>query len=88
MRDMIQPPNADAVLPTVSPSGFLSEVAQFRETVADPAVPATEKARAYSDIVRHATRLDPLERGFEWAGVALKEALCLWLDARPAPARH
>jgi hypothetical protein len=33
-------------------------------------------------IVNHAHNLNPHAPGFEWAGVALKEAACLWLDSK------
>jgi hypothetical protein len=33
-------------------------------------------------IVNHAGNLNPHAPGFEWAGVALKEAACLWLDSK------
>jgi hypothetical protein len=32
--------------------------------------------------VQHATLLNPHDRGYEGAGVALKQALCSWLDAQ------
>lgn len=35
-------------------------------------------------IVNHAATLDPADAGFAGAGVALKEALCSWLDAQPS----
>jgi hypothetical protein len=70
----------------VSPASFVREVERFRLTVTNPTVPVPEKARAWDAIVRHAAMLDPRETGFERAGVALKEALCLWLDVRPAAA--
>lgn len=73
---------------TVTPGMFVSEVERFRATIEDPRVAAPDKARAWDAIVRCAALLDPNEPGFERAGVALKEALCLWLDVRSAPARH
>jgi hypothetical protein len=74
------------VTAAVSPAAFVCEVERFRATVTNPSVPVPDKARAWDAIVRHAGLLDPRETGFERAGVALKEALCLWLDARPAAA--
>ena len=43
----------------------------------------TRKKRAFGVIVHHAAALDAHDVGFEWAGVALKEALCMWLDSQP-----
>ena len=63
--------------------GFLSEVHQFRTVVVDPAVSDAEKRNAYVLIVSHAAALDPRDVGFERVGVALKEALSMWLDCRP-----
>ena len=68
----------------LSTTGFVSEVHDFRETVADPALTLAEKKRALSLIVAHAASLDPSDVGFANAGVALKEALCSWLDAQPS----
>ena len=70
-------------VPELTPTHFLSEVREFRDTLADPNVSAADKKCAYSAIVHHAAALDPHDIGFESAGVALKEALCLWLDAQP-----
>lgn len=67
----------------VTAAGFLSEVKEFRESVADPARTLAEKKRALGLIVEHASALDPADAGFASAGVALKEALCSWLDAQP-----
>ena len=64
----------------LTPDHFLSEVQDFRETIANPALTAEEKKRAYGLIVHHAATIDPRALGFESAGVALKEALCMWLD--------
>lgn len=74
------------VTAAVSSAAFVCEVERFRATVTNPSVPVPEKARAWDVIVRQAAMLDPRETGFERAGVALKEALCLWLDVRPAAA--
>ena len=68
----------------LTPAGFLSEVQDFRESVADPALTLAEKKRALGLIVNHAATLDPSDAGFASAGVALKEALCSWLDAQPS----
>jgi hypothetical protein len=67
----------------ITPAGFISEVKEFRETVVDPALTLAEKKRALGLIVEHAGTLDPADAGFASAGVALKEALCSWLDAQP-----
>jgi len=66
----------------VTPQDFVSEVLAFRQLVADPALTAEDKKRAYGLIVQHATLLNPLDQGYEGAGVALKQALCSWLDAQ------
>ena len=66
----------------LTPAGFLSEVQDFRDHVADPALTLAEKKRALGLIVTHAATLDPSDAGFASAGVALKEALCSWLDAQ------
>ena len=71
----------------LTPNAFVSEVAEFQEALADPAIADSEKAQAYAAIVRHAASLDPHDPGFERAGVALKEALCAWLCCQPG-ARH
>ncbi len=88
MRNLIRSFDVITAPPGVSPRGFVSEVAQFRATLADPALSIPQKARAWDKIVRLAVMLDPHEAGFERAGVALKEALCLWLDVRSAPVHH
>ena len=69
----------------VTPGAFVSEVEAFRKSLSDPAVPGDLKARAYALIVRHAALLNPRDTGFERAGVALKCALCDWLDSQPGP---
>ncbi|HEV2977450.1 MAG TPA: hypothetical protein VG425_07660 [Casimicrobiaceae bacterium] len=66
----------------VTPQTFVSEVLAFRQLVADPALTPEDKKRAYGLIVQHALLLNPLDRGYEGAGVALKQALCSWLDAQ------
>ena len=71
----------------LTPSVFLSEVRDFREHVGDPALTLAEKKRALGVIVTHAAKLDPAAAGFAGAGVALKEALCSWLDAQ-STCRH
>ena len=68
----------------VTSAGFLSEVQEFRATVGDSSLTLAEKRRALELIVEHAASLDPSAAGFASAGVALKEALCSWLDAQPA----
>ena len=73
---------AESVL---TPGTFVSEVEAFQKALADPAVSGAHKARAYALIVRHAAQLNPLDVGFERAGVALKCALCAWLDSQPGP---
>jgi hypothetical protein len=64
-------------------AGFLSEVQEFCTTVGDSSLTLADKRRALERIVEHAATLDPLDAGFASAGVALKEALCSWLDAQP-----
>ena len=66
---------------------FVAEVEEFRQTIGDPAIHPDAKRRAYDTILRHATLLDQHEPGFWRAGVALKCALCAWLDFRP-PKQH
>jgi hypothetical protein len=61
-------------------TGFVAEVRVFRESIHDPALSAADHRRAYDLIVHHAAMLDPRDSGFAGAGVALKEALCAWLD--------
>ena len=60
----------------------MSEVREFRATVADPALTRDEKKRAYGQIIHHAALVDPLDAGFANVGVALKDALLIWLDAQ------
>jgi hypothetical protein len=85
-----------SVKPAVAPEGvhptlvasnttyaFLSEVHQFRTVVVDPTISDADKRNAYVLIVSHAAALDPRDVGFERVGVALKEALSMWLDCRP-----
>jgi len=62
---------------------FVSEVEDFREAIHDPALDFETKKHAYDTILRHAAKLDPEDAGFWRAGVALKDALCAWLDFRP-----
>jgi hypothetical protein len=62
---------------------FVSEVEDFRAAIGDPSVNFDAKKRAYDAILRHAAMLDPQDAGFWRAGVALKNALCAWLDFRP-----
>jgi hypothetical protein len=68
---------------SLAPSRFVSEVEEFRQTIADPSLTLDEKKRAYGLIVKHAALLDPEDAGFWRAGVALKVALCAWLDFQP-----
>jgi hypothetical protein len=68
----------------LAPNRFVSEVEEFRETIADPSLTLDEKKRAYGLIVKHAALLDPEDAGFWRAGVALKGALCAWLDFQPS----
>jgi hypothetical protein len=69
--------------PHLSPQAFVAEVADFRDVVADPSLDIADKQAAWQEVVLHAGMLDPRALGFEGAGIALKEALCLWLDIRP-----
>jgi hypothetical protein len=71
----------------LAPNRFLSEVDDFREAIADPSLSLGEKKRAYGLLVKHAALLDPEDAGFWRAGVALKDALCTWLDFQP-PLKH
>jgi hypothetical protein len=68
---------------SLAPNRFVSEVDEFREAIADPSLTLDEKKRAYGLIVKHAALLDPEDAGFWRAGVALKDALCTWLDFQP-----
>jgi hypothetical protein len=71
----------DVAVPGLTPIHFLSEVREFRDTIADPRLSADAKKRAFGVIVHHAAALDSHDVGFEC--VALKEALCLWLVSQP-----
>ncbi len=73
----------DGGITSVTPAAFVSEVREFREAVGDSSLTLEEKRRALGVIVEHAATLDPADAGFASAGVALKEALCSWLDAQP-----
>lgn len=64
-------------------NGFLSEVREFRAAIANPALTPEARKRAFGLIVSHAAGLKPSDAGYEAAGVALKEALCTWLDFEP-----
>ncbi len=75
-----------ATSPTMSAGGFVAAVQQFRTIAQNPALPLPIKSLAWGRIVHYAAMLDPHAAGFEGAGVALKEALCLWLDVRSAGA--
>jgi hypothetical protein len=66
----------------LTPATFLTEVQDFREHVGDASLTLADKKRALGVIVTHAAALDPADAGFASAGVALKEALCSWLDAQ------
>jgi hypothetical protein len=66
----------------LTPAAFLTEVQDFREHVGDASLTLAEKKRALGLIVTHAATLDPADAGFAGAGVALKEAVCSWLDAQ------
>ncbi len=73
----------DAAKTSLAPNCFVSEVEEFRETIADSSLSLAEKKRAYGLIVKHAALLDPDDAGFWRAGVALKVALCTWLNYQP-----
>jgi len=66
----------------LTPTSLVSEVQEFRAAVANPQRSADDIRRAYGLIVNHAHNLNPHAPGFEWAGVALKEAVCMWLDCK------
>ena len=66
----------------LTPTSLVSEVREFRAAIANPRRSADEIRHAYGLIVNHAHHLNPHAPGFEWAGVALKEAACLWLDSK------
>jgi hypothetical protein len=72
-----------AVATCLAPNRFVCEAEEFRETIADPSLTLDEKKRAYGLLVKHAALLDPADAGFWRAGVALKVALCAWLDSQP-----
>ena len=61
-------------------TGFVAEAQAFRRSIHDPALTPDDRRRAYDLIVHQAALLDPRDAGFARAGVALKEALCAWLD--------
>jgi hypothetical protein len=67
----------------LTPNAFLLEVREFRDAISNPGLTPEEKRRALVLIVAHASTLNPADRGYEAAGVALKEALCAWLDFDP-----
>lgn len=69
----------------VTPKSFISEVQEFRAFVSNPTRTPDDKKRAYGLMIQHASMLDPLDIGYAGAGVALKHALCTWLDAQHAP---
>ena len=77
----------DLVKSSLAPGTFVAEVEAFCQTIDDPAIDVDAKRHAYDAILRHATLLDPHEPGFWRAGVALKGALCAWLDFWP-PTQH
>jgi hypothetical protein len=72
----------------IAAASFVSEVEQFRAAITDPSVEFAVKQRAWDTIVRHATLLDPQDAGFWRAGVALKDAVCAWLEANLPAAAH
>ena len=78
MRTPMHPEN-----PGFAAGLFVCEVEEFRVAIADPAVTLDAKRQAYGMIVGHAALLDPQDEGFWGAGVALKGALCAWLDFAP-----
>jgi hypothetical protein len=67
---------------TLTPTSLVSEVHAFRATISNPSCSAEDIKRAYGQIIDHAVHMNPLSPGFERAGVALKEAVCLWLDCQ------
>jgi hypothetical protein len=83
MKEPSMPPLLSPLERSLTPNAFVSEVAEFQEALANPAMAHDDKARAYALIVKHAASLDPHDPGFERAGVALKEALCAWLCVQP-----
>src|SRR5208337_2011815 len=82
-RSCVMGMRADFPAYGVTPQSFVSEVLAFRQLATNPAFTADDKRRAYGLIVHHATMLNPLDAGYEGAGVALKLALCSWLDSQP-----
>ena len=72
----------------IAAANFVSEVEEFRAAIADPAVDFAVKQHAWDTIVRHAAHLDPQDAGFWRAGVALKDAVCAWLDATLPSTTH
>lgn len=72
-----------AIDEALTPKAFLVEVREFRDAIGNPRLTPEEKRRALALIVAHASTLNPSDRGYEAAGVALKEALCAWLDFDP-----
>lgn len=72
----------------VAAGRFISEVESFRDAIDDPTVAFADLKRAYDGILRHAARLDPNDAAFWRAGVALKDALCAWLDYRHPAGGH
>lgn len=64
----------------ISPECFISEAQAFREFVAKLSLSRGEKKQAYKLLVEHAAMLDPRARGYEGAGIALKEACSTWLE--------
>lgn len=67
----------------ITPTTFVDEVQAFRAFLANPTLSPDDKRRAYGLIVQHATQLNPADVGYAGCGVALKEALCNWLDSIP-----
>jgi hypothetical protein len=72
----------------LTPTNLVSEVQEFRAAVANPARSADEIRRAFGLIVNHAGHLNPHSPGFESAGVALKEAVCMWHDCQTTLRSH
>lgn len=79
---------ADEPLTSIAVANFVLEVEQFRAAAADPSVEFGAKQQAWDTIVRHAALLDPRDAAFWRAGVALKDAVCTWLDANPPLTTH
>jgi hypothetical protein len=72
----------------VAAGQFISEVESFRDAIDDPTIAFADKKDAYDTILRHASQLDPHDAAFWRAGVALKDALCAWLDYRSPAIGH